>query len=140
MKWLKARKTSATEMVEDRPINPTLNSDYIVTRDERILVTGSSGFIGSKVVEKLLEYGFANLRCFVRPSPRPLAYGSVPLPGAGHPYPAFCCSIMGWRTACNSLCRSSLTITMLVWLLMVTPLGCLQVKGPNVPPGGQKLA
>src|SRR5437899_1487055 len=33
-----------------------------------ILVTGSNGFIGSKVVEKLLEYGFANLRCFVRPS------------------------------------------------------------------------
>jgi len=45
-----------------------LNSDYIISRDKRILVTGSSGFIGAKVVEKLLEYGFANLRCFVRPS------------------------------------------------------------------------
>jgi nucleoside-diphosphate-sugar epimerase len=43
-------------------------SAYIVPRDERILVTGSSGFIGTKVVEALLEYGFANLRCFVRPS------------------------------------------------------------------------
>jgi len=31
-------------------------------------VTGSSGFIGAKVVEILLEYGFCNLRCFVRPS------------------------------------------------------------------------
>ncbi len=45
-----------------------LNSDYIVSRDERILVTGSSGFIGAKVVEKLIECGFTNLRCFVRPS------------------------------------------------------------------------
>src|SRR5437762_11608232 len=33
-----------------------------------ILVTGSNGFIGSKVVEKLLEYGFTNVRCLVRPS------------------------------------------------------------------------
>jgi nucleoside-diphosphate-sugar epimerase len=32
------------------------------------LVTGSSGFIGAKVVELLLEYGFKRLRCFVRPS------------------------------------------------------------------------
>jgi nucleoside-diphosphate-sugar epimerase len=45
-----------------------MNSDYIAARDERILVTGSNGFIGAKVVEILLEYGFSNLRCFVRPS------------------------------------------------------------------------
>jgi nucleoside-diphosphate-sugar epimerase len=70
MKRLTARKASATKMTLRRPPAPTLNSDYIVSRDERILVTGSSGFIGSKVVEKLLEYGFANLRCFVRPSSR----------------------------------------------------------------------
>ena len=71
MKWLKARKRSeATEMAEDRPINPTLNSDYIISRDERILITGCSGFIGSNVVEALLEFGFSNLRCFVRPSSR----------------------------------------------------------------------
>jgi nucleoside-diphosphate-sugar epimerase len=47
-----------------------MNSDYIAARDERILVTGSNGFIGAKVVEILLEYGFSNLRCFVRPSSR----------------------------------------------------------------------
>ena len=35
---------------------------------ERILVTGSNGFIGAKVVEVLLEDGHANLRCFIRPS------------------------------------------------------------------------
>jgi nucleoside-diphosphate-sugar epimerase len=47
-----------------------VNSEYIASTDERILVTGSNGFIGSKVVEKLFESGFANLRCFVRPSSR----------------------------------------------------------------------
>ncbi|HZR05354.1 MAG TPA: NAD(P)-dependent oxidoreductase [Candidatus Udaeobacter sp.] len=45
-----------------------MNSDYIISRDARILITGSSGFIGAKVVEKLLKCGFTNLRCFVRPS------------------------------------------------------------------------
>jgi nucleoside-diphosphate-sugar epimerase len=45
-----------------------MTSEYIAARDERILVTGSNGFIGAKVVEILLEYGFSNLCCFVRPS------------------------------------------------------------------------
>src|SRR2546430_72584 len=70
MKWLKARKISTARMAEDRPINPALNSDYIISRDERILITGCSGFIGGNVVEALLELGFTNLRCFVRPSSR----------------------------------------------------------------------
>jgi nucleoside-diphosphate-sugar epimerase len=47
-----------------------MNSEYIATPDDRVLVTGSTGFIGARVVEILLEYGFANLRCFVRPSSR----------------------------------------------------------------------
>jgi nucleoside-diphosphate-sugar epimerase len=55
-------------MSQHHSFNPMLNSDFIVSRDERILVTGSSGFIGAKVVEKLLECGFTNVRCFVRPS------------------------------------------------------------------------
>jgi nucleoside-diphosphate-sugar epimerase len=45
-----------------------VNPHYIASPDELILVTGSNGFIGAKVVEILLEYGFSNLRCFVRPS------------------------------------------------------------------------
>ena len=47
-----------------------MSSEYIASPGDRILVTGSNGFIGWRVVEKLLEYGFANLRCFVRPSSR----------------------------------------------------------------------
>ncbi|HEX9048380.1 MAG TPA: NAD(P)-dependent oxidoreductase [Verrucomicrobiae bacterium] len=43
-------------------------SDYIISSADKILVTGSNGFIGARVVEILLEYGLANLRCFVRPS------------------------------------------------------------------------
>ena len=45
-----------------------MNSTSIISSADRILVTGSNGFIGAKVVEILLEYGVANLRCFVRPS------------------------------------------------------------------------
>jgi nucleoside-diphosphate-sugar epimerase len=45
-----------------------MNLPSIASSSERILVTGSSGFIGAKVVEILLEYGFCNLRCLVRPS------------------------------------------------------------------------
>jgi nucleoside-diphosphate-sugar epimerase len=47
-----------------------MNAEYLVSPDDRILVTGSNGFVGAKVVETLLEYGFLNLRCFVRPSSR----------------------------------------------------------------------
>ena len=42
--------------------------DSIAARDDRILITGSNGFIGAEVVQILLEYGMVNLRCFVRPS------------------------------------------------------------------------
>lgn len=47
-----------------------MNPDYTASADDPILVTGSSGFIGSKVVEILLEHGYRNIRCFVRPSSR----------------------------------------------------------------------
>ena len=45
-----------------------VNADYIASKNDLILITGSSSFIGAKVVEILLEYGFSHLRCFVRPS------------------------------------------------------------------------
>ena len=46
------------------------NPGFIVAPVDRFLVTGSTGFIGSKVVETLLEYGYTNVRCFTRPSSR----------------------------------------------------------------------
>lgn len=45
-----------------------IKDDLLINFDDLILITGSNGFIGSKVVEALLSYGFRNLRCFVRPS------------------------------------------------------------------------
>jgi nucleoside-diphosphate-sugar epimerase len=45
-----------------------MKTDCIVSPVDRILVTGSNGFIGTRVVENLLQRGFLNLRCFVRPS------------------------------------------------------------------------
>jgi nucleoside-diphosphate-sugar epimerase len=47
-----------------------LHQEYAHSSRDRILVTGSNGFIGAKVVETLLEYGFSNIRCMVRPSSR----------------------------------------------------------------------
>jgi nucleoside-diphosphate-sugar epimerase len=49
--------------------NDSMNSDDLIIRlDDQVLITGSNGFIGSRVVENLLRFGFSNLRCFVRPS------------------------------------------------------------------------
>ncbi len=39
---------------------------YIIEPEERILVTGANGFIGSKVVQTLLEYGYKQIRCLTR--------------------------------------------------------------------------
>jgi nucleoside-diphosphate-sugar epimerase len=40
----------------------------IIGPQDPILITGGTGFIGSRVIENLLERGFCNLRCIVRPS------------------------------------------------------------------------
>jgi len=45
-----------------------LTSDTILNSTDTILVTGSNGFIGSRVVERLIAYGYVNLRCLVRHS------------------------------------------------------------------------
>jgi nucleoside-diphosphate-sugar epimerase len=34
--------------------------------DDKILVTGAGGFIGKKVVEKLIDAGYQKIRCFIR--------------------------------------------------------------------------
>jgi len=46
----------------------TNNSEnFVAGPDDLILITGAAGFIGSRVVASLLELGFRNLRCLVRP-------------------------------------------------------------------------
>jgi nucleoside-diphosphate-sugar epimerase len=43
------------------------NDTYTIGKNDLILVTGAAGFIGSRLVERLLDLGFRNLRCFTRP-------------------------------------------------------------------------
>lgn len=43
-------------------------SGFIIRSQDLILITGAGGFIGAKVVECLLGYGFLNLRCLARRS------------------------------------------------------------------------
>ena len=48
----------------------SIGQEFIVGQDDLILITGSTGFIGSKLTQNLLNRGFRNLRLFVRPSSR----------------------------------------------------------------------
>jgi nucleoside-diphosphate-sugar epimerase len=41
---------------------------FIARRDDPILVTGATGFLGPALVESLLRHGFRNVRAFARPS------------------------------------------------------------------------
>jgi len=43
-------------------------NEHIINPTEIILITGAGGFVGSKVVEILLEYGLKNVRCLIRSS------------------------------------------------------------------------
>ena len=47
---------------------PATHHSFIIAPDDQILVTGAAGFIGSRVVESLVDRGFRNLVCFARPS------------------------------------------------------------------------
>lgn len=51
-----------------RDMEPSEHDQLIVGPDDPILITGATGFIGSRVVGSLLERGFRKLVCFVRPS------------------------------------------------------------------------
>src|SRR5665213_193950 len=44
------------------------SNSFVIGPDDRVLVTGAAGFIGARVVECLLDRGFRNVSCFVRPS------------------------------------------------------------------------
>jgi nucleoside-diphosphate-sugar epimerase len=52
------------------PVSKDAALDFVIGPDDRILVTGAAGFIGTRVVESLLARGFRNLVCIVRPSSR----------------------------------------------------------------------
>ena len=41
---------------------------FAIGKDDRVLVTGAGGFIGTRVVQRLGELGFRKIRCFARPS------------------------------------------------------------------------
>lgn len=45
-----------------------MNERFIANFDEVVLITGANGFIGTRVVQQILSYGFKNIRCFVRPT------------------------------------------------------------------------
>ena len=58
-----------TQCSESRPGTlPGKDESFLISPDDPILITGASGFIGSRVVEGLLDRGFRNLLCFTRPS------------------------------------------------------------------------
>src|SRR5215469_4377430 len=46
----------------------SIHDSYIIAPGDRILITGAAGFIGSRVLENLVDRGFRNLVCFARPS------------------------------------------------------------------------
>lgn len=49
----------------------TIENDFIICSDDLVLVTGATGFIGSRVVQSLLKRGFHKIRCLARPSSQP---------------------------------------------------------------------
>jgi nucleoside-diphosphate-sugar epimerase len=49
-------------------IDDTTGISFTAQPDDPILITGATGFIGSRVVERLIDRGFRNLRCLARPS------------------------------------------------------------------------
>lgn len=49
-------------------MSETKKSEFIIDRDDVVLITGATGFMGPRVVESLVERGFRRIRCLVRPS------------------------------------------------------------------------
>ena len=77
----------------------------IIGSEDRILVTGSAGFIGSRVLECLLERGFRNIVCFTRPSSKMVRIESI----ANQRFPGASLEFYGGnllsRQDCNVACK-----------------------------------
>jgi nucleoside-diphosphate-sugar epimerase len=58
-------------------------NSFIASYDDPILITGACGFIGARLVENLLDLGFRNLRCFIRPSSDTSALDALNVRGYG---------------------------------------------------------
>ncbi len=64
------------------PHRAPAQSGFIAEKSDLLLVTGASGFLGPKVVETLLSYGFQKIRCLVRPSSKQAHLATVCAKGA----------------------------------------------------------
>jgi nucleoside-diphosphate-sugar epimerase len=54
--------------MDDHTTNGSATGKDIIGPEDLILITGAAGFIGTHVLSRLLERGFRNFRCFLRPS------------------------------------------------------------------------
>jgi nucleoside-diphosphate-sugar epimerase len=52
--------------ISDLAAGESGRKEFLATPEETILVTGASGFVGSRVVATLLSYGFKRVRCLTR--------------------------------------------------------------------------
>jgi nucleoside-diphosphate-sugar epimerase len=62
------RRSRENEMGRDHAATPRSPDSFVIGPDDRILVTGATGFIGCRVVESLVSRGFRNVVCLARPS------------------------------------------------------------------------
>lgn len=76
--------------------------DYLIDRRERVLITGANGFIGTRVIDTLLRYGFRNLVCLVRPSGQDASLGRV-VADRGSPPPEIRRGNLLSREVCDSV-------------------------------------
>jgi nucleoside-diphosphate-sugar epimerase len=68
MNSMKANISNQEDGLSRILISKRPNNNFVIGPDDRILVTGATGFIGIRVVECLLDRGFRNIACFARPS------------------------------------------------------------------------